>query len=82
MTRFRRRRPRHPRRIVIGIEQLLAADAGLAKQDAMWRADGYEVSSARLWRCKDRTFTARVVWRNRAALVSTITCTVQGIVLR
>lgn len=79
MTHHRRRRPRHPRRPVVEYQQLLAADPLLSKKDAHLKAEGYDVTSARLWRCKDLTFTARVVWRNRASIVSTITYTIQGL---
>ena len=77
----RRRNPRHPRRVVLDYETLLAADAGLARVHATWSAAGYEVTSARLWRRSDGAFTARVVWRNRGTAIATIACTVSGLVL-
>lgn len=69
------------RRATISIEKLLSADAGLARADAIWRADGYAVSGGRMWRRNDGTWTARIVWRNRDAVVSTVVYTVQGLVL-
>jgi hypothetical protein len=69
------------RRMVIDFDRLLLADARLAASDTLWRAQGYQRSSARLWLCRDRTYTARIVWRNRVQLVSTVTYTVQGLVL-
>lgn len=74
-------RRKSPARAVIEFERLLAADAGLRMQHEVWIASGYECTGARLWRCRDGRFTARLVWRNRAAVVSTVTCTVQGLVL-
>lgn len=73
------RRRTSPRKIV-DFEQLLAADAELCKQDAFWRGAGYQRVGARLWRRRDGNITARLVWRNRAAAVSTVTYTVQWVV--
>jgi len=75
--------PRHrpPRRIVIDFERLLSADQSLAAMDGTWIGQGYRRSSARLWRRRDGTYTARVVWRNHDRLVSAVTFTVEGIVL-
>ncbi|MGD9769468.1 MAG: hypothetical protein AB7U62_17675 [Pseudolabrys sp.] len=70
---------RRRRVIVVDFERLLAADRGLADADARWRAEGYSRSSARLWRCKDGSFTARIVWRQRGATLSTITYVVRGL---
>ncbi|CAM5397384.1 hypothetical protein AFEL58S_01980 [Afipia felis] len=72
---------RGPRRATITFEQLLASSELLRKQHALWTDIGYGVTSARLWRCRDGSYTARVVWRDRAAIVSTFTCTVQGVIL-
>jgi hypothetical protein len=73
---------RRRRIVTIELNTLLAADGGLARQHATWTAQGYSLTSARLWQCRDGTVTARLVWRNRAEVVSTVTWTVQGIVLR
>lgn len=72
---------RRRKALTIDLERLLAADAGLRKQNEMWCADGYLCTGGRVWRCRDGSFTARIVWRNRAAIVSTITCTVRGLAL-
>jgi len=75
------RKPRHPRRIALDYEKLLAADAGLASLHATWSAAGYEVTSARLWRRGDGAFTARIGWRSRVHACATVICTVSGIEL-
>lgn len=72
---------RKPRRLTISIEQLLASSDTIRKQHELWTAERYAITSARLWRCRDGSFTARVVWRNRTEIVSTVTCTVQGVIL-
>ncbi len=59
--------PRKPRKIAIEFDRLLAVDAELAAADAHWLASGYARSSARLWRCRDGSYTARLVWRDREA---------------
>jgi hypothetical protein len=69
------------RRLVIDMDRVLAADTGLAESDAMWVGKGYVRSSARLWQCRDGSYTARLVWRKRADILSTITFTVRGLVL-
>jgi hypothetical protein len=72
---------RKSRRIVIGFEQLLAASETIRRQHVLWTSDGYVVSGARLFRCGDGSITARVVWRNRGSVISTVTCTVRGLAL-
>lgn len=72
---------RRPRRIVISFDRILAASELIRKQHSVWTADGYVATGARLYHCRDGSYTARVVWRNRAAIVSTVTCTVQGLVI-
>jgi hypothetical protein len=69
------------RRLVVDFDLLLSVDGGLADADAMWLGNGYARSSGRLYRCRDGSYTARLVWRNRAEIVSTITYTVRGLVL-
>ena len=69
------RRPRHPS---ADFDQLLASDFMLAESDAQWLRRGYVRSSARLWRCRDGSYTARLVWRHRGARLSTITYIVRG----
>lgn len=66
-------------RLVMDLAVVLAMDDDLARQDATWRRRGYERSSCRVWRCGDGSFTARLVWRNRQATVSTITCVMRGL---
>ncbi|HSI41784.1 MAG TPA: hypothetical protein VLA00_14670 [Xanthobacteraceae bacterium] len=75
------RRPRPARRVTIDIADVLAADSRLAQMDAQWLASGYARTSCRLWRCKDGTYTARLVWRNRSLAVSTVSLSVEGIML-
>ena len=73
---------RQPRRLSIDFSQLLVADQGLAQADAMWRGQGYAVTSARLWFARSQgTYTARVVWRKRGAMLSSVVYSIQGIVL-
>lgn len=72
---------RSPRRLVIDIADVLAASPLLARMDAQWLANGYDRTSARLWRCPDGSYTARLVWRDRARALSTITFTVRGVIL-
>lgn len=72
---------RRPRRIVISFDRILDASEMIRKQHTIWTADGYVATGARLYRCRDGSYTARVVWRNREAIVSTVTCTVQGLVI-
>jgi hypothetical protein len=73
---------RQPRRRSIEFARLLAADQGLAQADAMWRDQGYAVTSARLWFARSTgTYTARVVWRKRDAALSSVVYSIQGIAL-
>jgi hypothetical protein len=73
---------RGARTVTIPFDELLAADEQLAKAHALWTGEGYTLTSARLWRRKDRTVTARVVWRSRAEPGASIVYTISGIVLR
>lgn len=73
---------RRARTATITLDELLAADAQLAKAHAMWSGDGYQMTNARLWLRKDRSWTARVVWRRRAEPVSlSVVYTVTGLAL-
>lgn len=79
------KRKRSPRRGKIDMGTLLAVVPALATHDKRWISEGYERTSARVWRSGDGTFTARLVWRNRElpgnALVSTVTYTLRGVAL-
>ena len=66
-----RRSTRQPRRVTVDLAELIAAHPELRKHDEMWSGQGYAVASARLFRCKDGTFTARIVWRQRVGVVLT-----------
>ena len=72
---------RKPRRVTVSIEQLLASSIDLQKLHAIAENNGHAVKSARLWRCRDGSYTARVVWRKRDAILSTFTCIVRGVLL-
>lgn len=69
---------RRRRRVTIDISELLAVAPALAKHDEHWRGAGYARAGARLWHRKDGTFTVRLVWRSRDALISTVTLTATG----
>lgn len=73
------RRKRSHRRLAIDFECLVKADNGIAQADALWLGQGYTRSNARLWRRQDGTYTARIVWRNRAAIASAIVYTLEGL---
>ena len=66
---------------LVDISAVLGASSALADADAGWRARGYTLTSCRLWRCKDGTHTARLVWRNRHHVVETVTFVAQGLVV-
>ncbi|CAA0129016.1 Uncharacterised protein [Starkeya nomas] len=74
-----RRRSRNAASVDIGA--VLAADPDLAAADAAWLARGYVRTSCRLWLCRDGRYTARLVWRNRAHVCSTISHVVQGLII-
>lgn len=59
------------RRITIDLADLIAAHPDLRRHDELHRGNGFEPTSARLYRCNDGTFSARVVWRRRAGVVAT-----------
>jgi hypothetical protein len=67
--------------MIVDFDLLLSVDGGLADADAMWRGNGDARAGGRLYRCRDGRYTARLVWRNRAEIISTITYTVRGLVL-
>ena len=73
---------RRRRAIIVEFDSLLAASKPLAVFHGSARAQGYAVRSARLWRRRDGTCTARVVWRHPAAAIGTLTFSVEGVVLR
>lgn len=74
------RRRRTPVEIpLVDFSILLEADFLLFQENERCSRNGYERTSARLWQRKDGSFTARVVWRNRAARISTVTYIVQGL---
>jgi hypothetical protein len=63
----------------VEFERLVAASPDIARHDALWRSFGYVSTGGRLFRCKDGSWTARLVWRNRGEIVSTVTYTVRGL---
>ena len=78
-----KRRASRPRpRVVVGLATILAADAALAQMHASLMAQGYAVTSARLvWSKRSQSHTVRLVMRNRAAMLSTVTLSSSGFVL-
>lgn len=60
-------------------DALLALDSDLARQHALWTGNGYQLTVGRLWRCKDGSWTARLVWRHPTAIVSTVTFVLRGL---
>lgn len=77
-----RRAARPRQRVVVELAVILAADAALAQMHASLMAQGYAVTSARLvWSKRSRCHTVRLVMRNRAATVSTVTLSSSGFVL-
>ncbi|RTL99761.1 hypothetical protein EJV44_04580 [Ancylobacter aquaticus] len=65
----------------ISIDQVIAASRQLTQMDESLKAQGYTCASGRLYPCRDGSYTARVVWRNRSAGM-TFAGSVQGLVLR
>lgn len=63
----------------ISCEALFRLDEGLARQHEHWTAEGYSLTSGRLWRCKDGSWTARLVWRNPKSIVRTVTYVLRGL---
>ncbi|GLK74714.1 hypothetical protein KHC23_22960 [Ancylobacter dichloromethanicus] len=75
------KRGRHLPTDAVAVAAVLAADATLAAADTAWLERGYARTSCRVWRCRNGTFTARMVWRNRDNVVATITYVAQGLVI-
>lgn len=67
------------RRATVKFAALLAGSATLRALAADYDGRGYELTRLRVYRRSDGSFTARVVWRNREALLSAVACTVRGI---
>lgn len=75
-------RKRSPRRLSIDIEALCRADADVRSFHETYTAQGYVVaSSSQLYRRKDGTFTARIVWRHREAAARSISLSIGGFVI-
>ena len=75
------KRARHLPTDIAAVAAVLAADANLAAADAAWIGCGYARTSCQLWRCRDGSVTARLVWRHRDHVVATITYVAQGLVI-
>ncbi|QIB34767.1 hypothetical protein [Ancylobacter pratisalsi] len=74
MKAHRKRR----RERTISLDEVITASRQLALMDASLSVQGYARASGRLYPCRDGTYTARVVWRHRAAGLS-IAGTAQGL---
>lgn len=64
------------------INELMIIIAGSDELCALagdWTERGYKLTGGRLWRRGDGTATVRLVWRNRAEAVSTLTCVMRGV---
>lgn len=75
------KRKRSPKRGTLDFDDLVARHAAIDAVDEHWCRQGYERSRARAYRKNDGTFTVRLVWRRRSALVSAVTCTLEGLTL-
>lgn len=75
------KRKRLPRRRALDFAELVKRHATIRTVDGYWREHGYLRASARAHAKRDGTSTVRLVWRRRDAIVSAVTCTLEGIVL-
>lgn len=75
------KRARHLPNDAAAVAAVLAADANLAAADAAWVGCGYARTSCQVWRCRDGSVTARMVWRHRDHVVATITYVAQGLAI-
>jgi hypothetical protein len=66
-------------RATVDQDAVLALDPELASSHASWTAAGFALASGRLWRCKDGSWTVRLVWRKRGAVNTTISFTRHGV---
>lgn len=75
----KRRKPARPQ---IDVQSIITvADRITRELFRLSTEEGYVVTGGRAYRRKDGTWTARIVMRNREAVISTLTLTVQGLVL-
>jgi hypothetical protein len=65
----------------IELAQLLALDPMLQGFHDNFQEQGYACAGATLRRARNRTWTARLVMRNRDEAVSTVTFTTRGLVI-